>query len=46
MFTHMRARAGINKFGETVVASMMKEFEQLNDGAVPSYPFVILFDPA
>ena len=42
----MSARSGIKKFSKKVAAAMIKEFKQLNDGAVPGNPIVIPTNPA
>ena len=44
VFTQMTANAGIKKFGEPAVAAMIKEFSQLNEGAVPGKPVVVPTD--
>ena len=44
IFMQMTANAGINKFGKPVVAAMIKEFTQLNEGAVPGKPVVVPTD--
>ena len=44
MFTKMTANAGIKKFVEPAVASMIKEFSQLNERAVPGKPVVVPTD--
>ena len=44
IFTQMTANAGIKKFGERAVAAMIKEFTQLNEGAVPGKPVVVPTD--
>ena len=40
IFTQMSAREGIKKHGQAAIAAMIKEFTQLNDGAVPGKPVV------
>ena len=47
VFTQMSASKGIKKFGERGLAAIIKEFTQLNEGAVPSQnkPVVIPIDP-
>ena len=44
IFTQMSANAGFKKYGEAVVAAMVKEFTQLNEGAVPGKPVVVPID--
>ena len=44
IFTQMTANAGIKKHEESVVAEMIKESTQLNEGAVPGKPVVIPTD--
>ena len=36
IFAQMSATKGIKKFGEKGLAAVVKEFTQLNEGAVPS----------
>ena len=40
----MSAKAGIKKFGETEIAAVIKEFNQLDKRAVPGNPVVIPID--
>ena len=40
----MNARKGIKQFGERAVAAMIKEFEQLDQGAFPGKPVVMPVD--
>ena len=40
----MITKAGINFFGETAVAAMLKEFKQVDVGAKPWNPVVISTD--
>ena len=44
----MSATKGIRKFGERGLAAVIKEFTQLNEGAVPSQnkPVVVPVDPS
>ena len=44
IFTQMTDNAGIKKIGEPAIAAMIKEFTQLNEGAVPGKPVVIPTD--
>ena len=44
IFTQMTANAGIKKFDETAISAIIKEFTQLNEGAVPGKPVVIPTD--
>ena len=44
IFTQMSANAGFKKFGEPAFAAMIKEFTQLNEGAVPGKPVVVPTD--
>jgi hypothetical protein len=44
-FLQMTAKAGIKKFGDKAVAAMLKEFKQLNVGAVPGKPVFGTVDP-
>ena len=44
IFTQMSANAGIKKHGEAAVAAMIKEYTQLNEGAVPGKPVVVPTD--
>ena len=43
-YSQMTAKAGFKKFGQEAVAAMIKEFTQLNEGAVPGKPVVIPTD--
>ena len=45
LFTHMSANKGINIFGETAVAAMIKELKHLNDGVTEGKPIVSAEDP-
>ena len=45
MFTQMQAKKGIEKIGERAIAALVKEFKQLNDGAVPGKPVVCPVNP-
>ena len=45
MFTQMQAREGIKRFGEKAVAALVKEFKQLNEGAIPGKPVICPVDP-
>ena len=40
VFTQMTAKKGFKQFGTKAVAAMIKEFTQLNEGAVPGKPVV------
>ena len=44
MFTQMLAKARINKFRETAISAMFKEFNRLDKGAIPRNPGVIPID--
>ena len=44
MFTQMSAKSGFNNFIELVVAAMVKEFRQLDEGVVPGKPVVQAVD--
>ena len=44
IFTQMTANAGSKKFGAPAVATMVKEFTQLNGGAVPGEHVVVPID--
>ena len=44
IFSQMSAKQGFKKYGERAVAAMIKEFTQLNDGAVPGKPVVVPID--
>ena len=48
LFAQMSASEGIKKFGERGLAAVVKEFTQLNEGAVPSQnkPIVVPIDPS
>ena len=37
----MLAKAGIKRFGKTVIATVFKEFKKLYEGATPRNPVVI-----
>ena len=41
MFTQMSAKTGIKKHGEVAVAAMVKEFMQLDKGAMKGKPVVV-----
>jgi hypothetical protein len=45
MFQQMSAKKGIRTFGERAIAAMIKEFQQLDQGAVPGKPVVDPVDP-
>ena len=45
MSTQMPAKKGIKLFGEKAIAAMIKEFEQLDEGAFPGKPVVKPIDP-
>ena len=45
MFTQIYEKEGIKIFGETEVAAMVKEFKQLDQGAIEGKPVVIPIDP-
>ena len=40
IFTQMSATVGFKKYGQPAVAAMIKEFTQLDEGAVPGKPVV------
>ena len=40
IFTQMSVNAGFKKYGPRAIAAMIKEFTQLNEGAVPGKPVV------
>ena len=40
IFTQMSANVGFKKYGQPAVAAIIKEFTQLNEGAVPGKPVV------
>ena len=40
IFTQMSARKGFKKHGKAAVAAIIKEYAQLNEGAVPGKPVV------
>ena len=44
IFTQMSAKQGMKTFGEEVVAVMLKELKQLDQGAMPGKPVVIPID--
>ena len=44
VFTQMTAKKGFKQFGAKAVAAMVKEFTQLNEGAVPGKPVVVPTD--
>ena len=43
-YAQMPAKKGIKVFGQAAVAAMIKEFSQLNQGAVPNKPVVAPVD--
>ena len=45
MFTHITSKDGIKHFREVAMLSMIKDFKQLDEGAVPGRPVVIHTDP-
>ena len=46
IFTQMSANVGFKKYGQPAVAAIIKEFTQLNEGAVPGKPVVRPIDAA
>ena len=44
IFTQMTAKKGFKQYGAKAVAAMVKEFTQLNEGAVPGKPVVVPTD--
>ena len=44
IFTQMNAKAGFKKYEAPDVAAMVKEFTQLNEGAVPGKSVVVHID--
>ena len=44
VFTQMTAKRGFKEYGAKAVAAMVKEFTQLNEGAVPGKPVVVPTD--
>ena len=40
MFTKIKAKVGIKKFGEQTISAIFKEFKQLNNGSMPGNPFL------
>ena len=46
MFTQMQAKEDIKRFGEEAVAALIKEFSQLDKGAIPGKPVVCPVDPS
>ena len=44
MFTQMSAKEGIKKFGEKVVAAMVKEYRQIDKGTMEGNPVVTPID--
>ena len=44
IFTQMTAKKGFKQYGAKAVAAMIKEFTQLNEGAVPGKPVVVPTD--
>jgi hypothetical protein len=45
MFTQMQAKVGIQQFGEEAIAALVKEFKQLDEGAIPGKRVVCPVDP-
>ena len=45
MFTHMHVKRVIKLFGERSISEMIKEFRQLDEGAMPVNPVVIPINP-
>ena len=45
MFTQMHANKGIKLFYERSIAAMIKEFRQLDEGAMPVKLVVVLLNP-
>ena len=45
MFTHMPANAGIKKVWEKSVTAMVKEYRQIDKGAMEGKPVVTPIDP-
>ena len=45
MMHEMQARHGIKQFGEETIAALVKEFKQLDQGAVPGKPVIFPVDP-
>ena len=43
-YNQMSAKTGFRKFGQEAVAAIVKEFNQLNEGAVPGKPVVMPMD--
>ena len=43
-YAQMSAKRGFKVFGQAAVAAIIKEFSQLNDGAVPGKPVVVPID--
>jgi tetrahydromethanopterin S-methyltransferase subunit A len=41
----MSASKGIKRYGEKAIVAIIKEFKQLNDGAMDGKPVVIPIDP-
>ena len=46
IFTQMSANVGFKKYGQPAIAAIVKEFTQLNEGAVPGKPVVRPVDAA
>ena len=44
MFTQIHAKKEIKLFGEISIATMLKWFEQLDEGEIPGKPVVISFN--
>ena len=45
MFAQMSARKGIKKFGEKAIAALIKEYKQLDQGAVKGKPVICAINP-
>lgn len=45
VFTQIHAKIGINMSGERAIASMIKEFKQLDEGVMPGNMVVIPLKP-
>ena len=46
MFTQILAKEDIKQFGDRVIAAMVKELKQLDNGVVKGKPIVVLIDPS
>ena len=44
IFTQITVKRGFKQYGAKAVAAMIKEFTQLNEGAVPGKPVVVPTD--